>query len=551
MKMSVGNKRLTLHPVYLLKTFLLHLCTLCLLNIPLQLLAAEYPCDPVLARAVSVQGTLEVKRAWQTQWSVAGRDERFCPGDAVRTGESSRAAILFYPETVIRLDQYSSLVITAAETDTTPSLLELLKGAAHFISRDPRSLRITTPLANAAITGTEFLVQVDENETSVIVYEGRVEVGNAAGNVQIGANQRAVAQVGQAPITEAVVRPRDAVQWTLYYPPVLGANDNLNTLLQQASQALAVGRVDRAQADLARVLAQDPGNSEALALQSIIALTQNDTARARELAQRAVAAQPTSAAARIAMSYVQQASFDLPGALESLQNAVRDNPDDALAWARLAELRLSTGHLDEGLEAAERASALDSRLALTQSVRGYAYLMQIELPQARDAFDKAIDLDQAAPLPRLGLGLAKIRRGELKAGREDIETAVALDPGNSLMRSYMGKAYYDEKRDRLAGTQYEMAKSLDPKDPTPWFLDAIRKQTENRPVEALHDMQTSIALNDNRAVFRSRLQLDEDLATRSASQARIYNNLGFEQLALVKGWQSVNSDPANFSAHRL
>lgn len=551
MKMSVRNKRLSSHPVYLFKTCLLQLCTLCLLNIPLQLLAAEPPCDPALARAVSVQGTLEVKRARQTQWSAAGRDERFCPGDAVRTGGSSRAAILFYPETVIRLDQYSSLVITAAETDTTPSLLELLKGAAHFISRDPRSLRIITPLANAAITGTEFLVRVDADETGVIVYEGRVEVSNAAGSVQVGANQRAVAHAGQAPITETVVRPRDAVQWTLYYPPVFSPSESLNATLQQAARALAVGQVDEAHGDLGRALAQDPNNSEALALQSIIALTQNDTVLARELAQQAVSAQPGSAAARIAMSYVQQSDFDLSGALESLQRAVHDNPDDALAWARLAELRLSTGYLDEGLVAAERASSLDSRLALTRTVKGYAYLMQIKLPQAREAFDQAIDLDQAAPLPRLGLGLAKIRRGELKAGREDIETAVALDPGNSLMRSYMGKAYYDEKRDRLAGTQYEMAKTLDPKDPTPWFLDAIRKQTENRPVEALHDMQTSIALNDNRAVYRSRLQLDQDLATRSASQARIYNDLGFEQLGLVKGWQSVNNDPANYSAHRL
>jgi Tfp pilus assembly protein PilF len=551
MKMSVDDRKLTSHPVYLFKTCLLQLCILCLLNIPSQLLAAELPCNPALARAISVQGALEVRRAGQAQWTIAGRDEQFCPGDAVRTGGSSRAAILFYPETVIRLDQYSSLVLTAAETDTTPSLLELLKGAAHFISRDPRSLKIITPLANAAITGTEFLVQVDEDETGVIVYEGRVEVSNAAGSVQVGANQRAVARDGQAPATAAVVRPRDAVQWTLYYPPVLGATENLNASLQHASQALTVGRVDEAQDQLTRLLAQDPNNSDALAVQSIIALTQNDNALARDLAQRAVTARPGSAAAWIAMSYVQQSSFDLPGAVENLQRAVHDNPDDALAWARLAELRLSTGYLDDGLAAAERASSLDSRLSLTQTVKGYAYLMQIKLPQAQESFDKAIGLDQAAPLPRLGLGLAKIRTGELKAGREDIETAVALDPGNSLMRSYMGKAYYEEKRDRLAGAQYEMAKTLDPKDPTPWFYDAIRKQTENRPVEALHDMQTSIALNDNRAVYRSRLQLDQDLATRSASQARIYNDLGFEQLALVKGWQSVNSDPANYSAHRL
>jgi hypothetical protein len=70
-------------------------------------------------------------------------------------------------------------------------------------------------------------------------------------------------------------------------------------------------------------------------------------------------------------------------------------------------------------------------------------------------------------------------------------------------------------------------------------------------VEALEDMQKSIELNDNRAVYRSRLLLDEDLAARSASLGRIYNDLGFQQLGLVEGWKSVNTTPANYSAHRL
>ena len=89
------------------------------------------------------------------------------------------------------------------------------------------------------------------------------------------------------------------------------------------------------------------------------------------------------------------------------------------------------------------------------------------------------------------------------------------------------------------------------KDPTPWFYDAIAKQTTNRPVEALHDLQQAIELNDNRAVYRSRLLLDADLAARSASLGRIYSDLGFQQLALVEGWKSVNTDPTNFSAHRF
>ncbi len=94
-------------------------------------------------------------------------------------------------------------------------------------------------------------------------------------------------------------------------------------------------------------------------------------------------------------------------------------------------------------------------------------------------------------------------------------------------------------------------KDLDPADPSPWFYDAIRKQTINRPVEALADLQKSIELNDNRAVYRSKLLLDQDLAARSAGLARIFEDLGFQRLALVKGWKSVNTDPTGFSAHRL
>src|SRR5262249_36241967 len=168
-----------------------------------------------------------------------------------------------------------------------------------------------------------------------------------------------------------------------------------------------------------------------------------------------------------------------------------------------------------------------------------------------DAFARAIELEQAAPLPRLGLGLAKIRQGKLPEGREEIAIAASLDPNNALMRSYLGKAYYEEKRDKLARHQFAAAKALDPFDPTPWFYDAIRKQSVNRPVEALHDLEKSIELNDNRAVYRSRLSLDEDLAARSATLGRTYNELGFQQLALVEGWKSLNIDPNNYSAHRF
>jgi tetratricopeptide (TPR) repeat protein len=195
--------------------------------------------------------------------------------------------------------------------------------------------------------------------------------------------------------------------------------------------------------------------------------------------------------------------------------------------------------------------ALDPNLARTQTVLGFAYLTQVNTTEAKKSFEKAIELDQADYLPRLGLGLAKIREGDLDDGGREIEIAASLNPNNSLVRSYLGKTYYEEKRIGLDAREYAIAKELDPKDPTPWFYDAIAKQTTNRPVEALQDMEQAIELNDNRAVYRSELQLDSDLAARSASQARIYGELGFQQLALVEGWKSLNTDPTNYSAHRF
>ncbi len=212
---------------------------------------------------------------------------------------------------------------------------------------------------------------------------------------------------------------------------------------------------------------------------------------------------------------------------------------------------MSFADLDEALEAAKKAVALDPNLSRTRTVLGFAYLTQVNTTEAKAAFEKAIEFDQADYLPRLGLGLAKIREGDLQEGRREIEIAASLDPNNSIVRSYLGKAYFEEKRGPRDEREYAIAKELDPKDPTPWFYDAIAKQTTNRPVEALHDIQKAIELNDNRAVYRSSLQLDSDLAARSASLGRIYSDLGFQQLALVEGWKSVNTDPTNFSAHRF
>jgi len=515
-------------------------------------------CEKWVAKAVSVEGMVEVKRAGEAQWQQVQLDETFCAGDQIRVLEESRADLSFANQPLLRLDQNTTITLAGIEEESSAfgdlfnsaAKLDFLEGAAHFFSRLPRNLEVRTGFVNAGVEGTEFFIKVADNRTFISVFEGKVLALNEAGSLPLTSGQSAVAEAGKAPVLEVVVQPRDAVRWALHYPPVLDG-PGPDSMVNQAAQLLSVGRVEEAGSKIGQALNADAANSGALSLQVIIAVVQNEKAEALTLADKAVAAAPGSATALIARSYAQQANFDLEGARASLEEAVTAEPENALAWARLAELHSSFGDLDKALEAAQKAVAINPNLSRTQTVLGFAYLTQVKTAAARAAFNKAIELDQADSLPRLGLGLAKIRDGELQDGRRDIEIGASLDSNSSLIRSYLGKAYYEEKRTDLDGREYAIAKELDPKDPTPWFYDAIRKQTINQPVEALHDLQTAIELNDNRAVYRSKLMLDSDLAARSASLARIYSDLGFQQRALVEGYNSVNTDPTNYSAHRF
>ncbi len=546
-------------------------------------------CEKWVAKAVSVQGTVEARRAGATEWQPVKLNETYCPGDVIRVQKRSRADIALVNQPVLHLDQNTVITLGGVKNERT-SVIDLVKGAAHFFSRVARGLEVQTAFVNAGVEGTEFYIRVDEDKTVLSVFEGKVLASNSAGNLAVTGGQSAMAEAGKAPVPRVVVRPRDAVQWALYYPPVVsyrpdefqgedwqgmvkkslesygkgdlagafagieGAPEDVHDprfFNYRASLLLTVGRVEEAGADIERALGLDPQNSNAFALQSIIAVTQNNKEKALSLGQKSVETGPRSAAGHVALSYAQQADFNLNGALASLNTAVQLEPENALVWARLAELRMSFGDQDGALKAAQKAVSLNPGLSRTQTVLGFAYLNQIKVKQAHDAFTKAIELDNADPLPRLGLGLSLIRDGKLTEGGREIEIAASLDPDNALIRSYLGKTYFEEKRDKQSADELNMARQLDPRDPTSFFYDSILKQTTNRPVEALNDIQKAIELNDNRAVYRSRLLLDADLAARSAALARIYGDLGFQQLALAEGWKSENTDPADFSGHRF
>lgn len=543
-------------PMQVLHVFVI-LFTGLLIYFPSLVSAAE--CQKSVATLTAIQGNVKVLRVGESTWTGIKREGEICAGESLMVLENSRATVVLSNENVIRIRQKSTLHFPAPP-ERKPLLLKIIQGVVHIFSHRPRSLEIVTPYVNGIVEGTEFLVEVDNETSSISVFEGLVRSTNGHGFLAIDGGKRVVATKDTAPTFEKKITARDGVQWSLYYPPLYHlphydgdeeVSDDSIDLIEKASWLLSMGSVEEALQLLDQILKKNPENSDALSLQTIAAVVQNDTQKALTAATKAIQVSPDSAPAYIAMSYVQQAHFNLAEARESATRAVELNPDDAIAWARLAELWSSLGYHKKSLFAAEKAMGIAPDLARTQMVLGFIYLSQLRTDEARDAFQRAMALDQADPLARLGYGLTIIREGNLKAGGREIEISVSLDPNNSLIRSYLGKVYFEEKRSGKDARQYAIAKQLDPNDPTPYFYSAISKYTENKPIEALHELQKARELNDNRAVYRSRFLLDSDEASRSASIAHVYRDLGFERRALVEGWQATNNDPSNSSAHRF
>ncbi len=442
---------------------------LLLLALPFGTLAAS-ACPEWLAKVVSVQGKVETQHPEAPDWNPINTNDTFCYGDKIRTANHSRATLAFRNNGPrVSLAENSTLTFIPPAKKQTSWIVDLIEGSAFFRSRESQRLEVHSPFINLVHEGTEFLVTVDQQQTEISVFDGRVAASNQQGKIHIDKGFIGIAHKNQAPEVQALtIRPVDAVQWTLYYPPIVdyqsfaSSNDtslqasvkayrqgnshqalalleqipatrqNADYLTLRASLLLTVGSVDEALGLIDQALVQKSDNSSALALQSIIAVTKNRQDKALNLAQKAVAQNPQSSVAQIALSYAHQSQFDVESALKATQEAVRLAPDNALAWARLSELQLSTGEREDALASAQKAQQLNPALGRTQTILGFAYLAQVDIDEAKTVFIKAMELDSADPLAHLGLGLAKIRKGAIEEGASDLETAVSLDREGQL-----------------------------------------------------------------------------------------------------------------------
>src|SRR5208337_2378880 len=78
----------------------------------------------------------------------------------------------------------------------------------------------------AAIRGTEFNLKVSQaGATSLVLLEGKLTLANPQGQIDLDPGEEGFAEVGRAPVKRVILQPKDAVQWSLYYPGIFSYRD--------------------------------------------------------------------------------------------------------------------------------------------------------------------------------------------------------------------------------------------------------------------------------------------------------------------------------------
>jgi hypothetical protein len=162
----------------------------------------------------------------ETRWRRFKRGEVLPPGSEIETGSDGEIMLVAGGDQLTIAPQ-GRLIVPLAQSGQDRRLRhERGRILVQIESRAARDVRVDTPLLSLGIKGTEFEVQVDPEQNSVVVHEGEVEVTtpNQPDPVDLGAGEGLRQTVGPdiptrftLPAPDTRAGSNDAPAWRL--PP--------------------------------------------------------------------------------------------------------------------------------------------------------------------------------------------------------------------------------------------------------------------------------------------------------------------------------------------
>lgn len=162
------------------------------------------------------RGKVEIKQNGSKLWHGAKRGYRLNSGDKIRTGDHSLAALLFTDDkSLMKIRSRSDVVVKGERKQTSVAKTIFMQVGEVFVSvkKQQTVFRLETPTGVAAVKGTQFYGQMDEDGTfSILAISGIVELINKYGSVLVKAGEKGISTGDKVPQSQKA-GPGDEKTW--------------------------------------------------------------------------------------------------------------------------------------------------------------------------------------------------------------------------------------------------------------------------------------------------------------------------------------------------
>jgi len=170
-----------------------------------------------VGKAENALGTLTVKRADGRVDQLKGKGSLpLYEGDECKTERASKAFIRLTDGTQVAMNEETIFLVQARREKGKGviRIFKLLVGEMWLKTAEPVPIEVETPVATAAIKGTEFNIRVQpDGKSTLTVIEGLVEFGTPFGTCPIRTSTVSFGERGKRCTKPAPIDPSQAIAW--------------------------------------------------------------------------------------------------------------------------------------------------------------------------------------------------------------------------------------------------------------------------------------------------------------------------------------------------
>ena len=486
------------------------------------------------AEILNLQGSGEQRAAGAPEWAPARVSQALAAGDFVRTGDSSRMALLFADQTQVRLHQNTVLQVKAVASAAQPVTDLLLQvGRAWAQTRRPTESRLNlqTPAATVGIRGTDWDIEVEpDGRTLLTVLSGRVTFSNEHGAIVVSSNEAALAETGKAPVRLQLGQPRDRVQWVnaqvadpLRHLPagqvpaalaparaalasrdasalqaaLAGARGRVSEAwlaVFTSAQDMLAGRLTEAERKLAGVTAGPDAPASGYSMLADLQLVKGDSGAAMETLAAGLARWPGTPELRAQLAHTQLMADRADQSALTLGRPAESDP--AALWLARGELARRQGDARATVDAYSRAIRLAPDDDRGWFGLGSAHTEREDSVPARAALLRALELKPDGVGYRGELGTLETYRNDLGAARAAFDLALADNPGDYVALTGLGLLRLKQGDAAAALDAFLRAGVMEPRYSRAKTYTAVAYYQLGRHDDAIATLQQAIALDD-------------------------------------------------------